>query len=102
MKLSDADWQSIERQFQLGRAVSPEQGLAALLDLREQLAQQEDRSEFNIRLEALKAAREHLAGLPTEHPNQRGYADSALKPAERIAQELQVARFLLAQTRPEH
>lgn len=53
--------------------------------------------EFDRRLEALKAARAHVDGLATQKPNERGYADHALKGALRVAEELRVARFLLGE-----
>ncbi len=77
--------------------------IQAILDLHDQLAEHaavlediqnetSNKAKFNVRLEALKAAREHIAALEPEHANPRGYRATA---AERIAQELKVARYLL-------
>jgi hypothetical protein len=64
-------------------------------ELARQLEKMGSRQVFNLRLAALKAAREHMDGLPTEQKNDRGYRDHALRPSERVTQELAVARYLL-------
>ncbi len=63
-----------------------------VLDLQNEAS---NKAKFDVRLEALKAAREHIAALESEHANSRGYRDRAMTAAERIAQELKVARYLL-------
>jgi hypothetical protein len=108
-RLGPADWEKLDQGYlELAGKGSSASGRAAYLlmgavfDLNDQVGQlQQDmadlneRDAFNTRLDALKAAREHLAGLPSEQANQRGYSDHAMKPGERIAQELAVARYLL-------
>lgn len=76
--------------------------VAAVLDLGEQLAalavkyeDLKDREAFNARLEAVRAARDHVSSLPSEQPNSRGYRDRALTSAARVEQELKIARYLL-------
>jgi hypothetical protein len=103
MRLSTENWREVAEQFE-SPVLSASDYLVygAVLDLEERLSglaveleNLRDREGFNARLAALKAAREHINELPSEKPNRNGYHDSALKPAERIAQELHVAHYLL-------
>lgn len=50
----------------------------------------------DLRLRALQAARQHVSSMDSERANERGYRDHALKPGERISEELRIARFLLS------
>lgn len=101
-RLGPEDWQKVSDYYAGAGADPLKVTLGAILDLNDQVIQVQqdmadltDREGFNIRLEALKAAREHLSSLPSEQPNQRGYNDHAMKPGERVAQELRVAHYLL-------
>ena len=67
-------------------------------DMRESVDKSLDFRDFNRRLEALKAAREHVAGLPEQQPNSKGYRDGALKGQALLTEELRVASFLLRST----
>lgn len=66
-----------------------------VMDLAEKYENLRDREALDTRLAALRSAREIVNAMPSEQPNSRGYHDHAMKPAERIAQELHIARFLL-------
>lgn len=98
----DVNWEKIAFDAKLSRSDSRQYTAAALLALeneqnrfRAELENMRDREGFNVRLEALKAAREHVSSLPSEQRNERGYRDHAMKPNERTSLELQVARYLL-------
>jgi hypothetical protein len=67
-------------------------GLGQLAVRMDQLDQKKD---FNVRLEALKAAHEHVATLPTQALNGGRYGDKALSGEALISQELRIANYLL-------
>lgn len=101
-RLGPEDWQKVSDYYAGAGADPLKVTLGAILDLNDQVIQVQqdmadltDREGFNIRLEALKAAREHLSSLPSEQPNSRGYSDHAMKPADRVSQELRIAHYLL-------
>lgn len=80
----------------LARVVHAMGGMASDLDgLVQRMDDLSDREAFNVRAEALKAAREHVNGLPSEQPNARGYRDKALTAADRVSVELRIAVYLL-------
>lgn len=102
------DWGKLEEQAKgLDYTRSP-QAIAQLVhamagfdgdleDLRGALEKAQAREEFSRRAEALRTAREHVAGLPSEQENAKGYRDKAMSPVERTATELRVARYLLGE-----
>lgn len=104
MRLQPQDWQELETEYQETPPADAGKIAAegALLDLHDQVtelqqlvADLENSQAFNVRAEALKQARMHVAALPSEQENSRGYRDHALPPSSRIDQELKVAQFLL-------
>jgi hypothetical protein len=106
-RLKETDWKVLAQAAERRATAPPDAVFSALLDLKERLDgvavqcealanEAANRGKFDARREALKAARMYVDGLPSEQANQRGYRDSALKPGDRLAQELSVARFLLA------
>lgn len=105
MRATSDDWKLLANAYESAAVSSTARAsLGALLDLEEvhielagRLEDLKDREGFTVRLEALKAAREHIASLESEQRNDRGYRDHAMKPAERIAAELKVAGYLLGE-----
>jgi hypothetical protein len=113
MFLEAEDWAELAKAHELAADAEPLAGssehvreilLGAVLDLEERsqdLAVQyedlKDREGFNVRLEALKAAREHVSALPSAQVNQRGYRDHALDLPGRTDLELKIARYLLGE-----
>lgn len=59
----------------------------------------DEKKNFDVRLAALKAAHEHICGLPTQQAGNRGYADNALKGEALVSQELRIAHYLLGGNR---
>lgn len=68
---------------------------SAVAELEEKAGALAAAASADLRLKALQAARQHIAGLDSEKPNDRGYRDHALKPGERLSEELRIARYLL-------
>lgn len=75
----------------------------AILDLHDQvdalqqeLADIEDREDFNVRLEALKAGRALVLDLTAEK-NERNYPRYFISAPDRLGQELRIARYLLGE-----
>jgi hypothetical protein len=103
--LGEDEWGQIRRDW--AERVNDSNGpafrfLSGLLDLHARLTELEAKVSETFegaaagrREAALKAARDIVNGLPSEQPNARGYRDHALNPRERIAMELDVARYLL-------
>jgi exonuclease VII large subunit len=93
-----------------GNAMAMVQVRQLLLDLHRRVSAQEDRlagvedrlagaagKTLEQRLDALQAAREHIAGLANERPNERGYADRALSTVQRLQAERELACYLLGE-----
>lgn len=100
---SRVDWASVEVAYgTVPEGTHTRLCLGAVLELYDQVMDLavkyedlRDREAYSTRVEALKAARDIVNSMPSEQPNSRGYHDHAMKPGERIAQELHIARFLL-------
>jgi uncharacterized protein with PIN domain len=71
----------------------------AILELKRRLDEPPSQAETDERMkrraEALVAAHKHVADMPTEKANSRGYTDHAAALNARVAEELRIAKFLL-------
>jgi hypothetical protein len=68
---------------------------ARLAALEEKASAESGYQGITARMHALEQARTFIAGLPTEQPSPRGYRDKAMSPAQRVEEEMRVARYLL-------
>ena len=92
------DWAS------LGVHTSDRRLVAAVLDIHDRLEAVEadsgarsQQEALDRRAEALRQAREHVNGMPSEQLGPRGYRDKAVRSDERIALEIRVAAYLLGE-----
>lgn len=82
----------------LGSIVDLQSRLSAVEAMQEDAASEAaNKEKFDVRVAALAEARRIVSELPSEQENSRGYRDHAMKPADRIFEELRVARFLLGE-----